>query len=108
VARRIGHQKHYQANAVSPLYSELRSSIAPTAPLALFVRRLPRFSKSRSDLQVDMPQKSEVSSSHWSRCDELRGGIELSGLSRLLDAELEGGPVMVVRQNVLGLVATPS
>ena len=24
-ARRIGHQKHYQANAASPLYPELRS-----------------------------------------------------------------------------------
>jgi predicted transcriptional regulator len=27
VARRIGHQKHYQANAASPLYSELRNIV---------------------------------------------------------------------------------
>ena len=30
VARRIGHQKHYQANAVSPLYSELRNIVLKT------------------------------------------------------------------------------
>src|ERR1700741_4487868 len=27
VARRIGHQRHYQANATSPLYSELRNIV---------------------------------------------------------------------------------
>ncbi len=27
VGRRIGHQKHYQANAASPLYSELRNIV---------------------------------------------------------------------------------
>src|SRR3954463_11480378 len=30
VTRRIGHQKHYQANATSPLYSELRSIVLKT------------------------------------------------------------------------------
>src|SRR5256885_17251804 len=30
VARRIGHQKHYQANAASPLYSELRNIVLTT------------------------------------------------------------------------------
>src|SRR5436190_3683467 len=34
VARRIGHQKHYQANATSPLYSELRSIVLKTVGLA--------------------------------------------------------------------------
>lgn len=30
VARRIGHQKHYQANAASPLFSELRDIVLKT------------------------------------------------------------------------------
>lgn len=34
VARRIGHQKHYQANAASPLFSELRSIVLKTIGLA--------------------------------------------------------------------------
>src|SRR3954470_22125140 len=34
VARRIGHQKHYQANASSPLFSELRNIILKTVGLA--------------------------------------------------------------------------
>ncbi len=34
VARRIGHQKHYQANAESPLFSELRSIVLKTVGLA--------------------------------------------------------------------------
>jgi predicted nucleotidyltransferase len=34
VARRIGHQKHYQANAASPLFSELRNIILKTVGLA--------------------------------------------------------------------------
>ncbi len=34
VAWRIGHQKHYQANAASPLYSELRSIVLKTVGLA--------------------------------------------------------------------------
>jgi predicted nucleotidyltransferase len=34
VARRIGHQKHYQANATSPLYSEVRSIVLKTVGLA--------------------------------------------------------------------------
>lgn len=34
VARRIGHQKHYQANAASPLYPELRSIVLKTVGLA--------------------------------------------------------------------------
>lgn len=34
VARRIGRQKHYQANAASPLYSELRSVVLKTVGLA--------------------------------------------------------------------------
>lgn len=34
VARRIGHQKHYQANALSPLFSELRSIVLKTVGLA--------------------------------------------------------------------------
>jgi predicted nucleotidyltransferase len=34
VARRIGHQKHYQANAASPLYSELRTIVLKTVGLA--------------------------------------------------------------------------
>src|SRR6266849_2822605 len=38
VARRIGHQKHYQANAASPLYSELRSIVLKTVGLAEPVR----------------------------------------------------------------------
>ena len=33
VARRIGHQKHYQANALSPLFSELRSIVLKTVGL---------------------------------------------------------------------------
>lgn len=33
-ARRIGHQKHYQANAASPLYSELRDIVLKTVGLA--------------------------------------------------------------------------
>ena len=34
IARRTGHQKHYQANAASPLYSELRSIVLKTVGLA--------------------------------------------------------------------------
>ena len=34
VARRIGRQKHYQANAASPLYSELRGIVLKTVGLA--------------------------------------------------------------------------
>jgi predicted nucleotidyltransferase len=34
VARWIGHQKHYQANAESPLYSELRGIVLKTIGLA--------------------------------------------------------------------------
>ena len=34
VAWRIGHRKHYQANASSPLYSELRSIVLKTVGLA--------------------------------------------------------------------------
>jgi predicted nucleotidyltransferase len=34
VTRRIGHQKHYQANAASPLYSELRTIVLKTVGLA--------------------------------------------------------------------------
>ena len=34
VARRIGHQRHYQANPASPLYSELRSIVLKTVGLA--------------------------------------------------------------------------
>ena len=34
VTRRIGHQKHYQANAASPLFSELRSIVLKTVGLA--------------------------------------------------------------------------
>src|SRR5215213_10434381 len=34
VARRIGHQKHYQANAASPLFSELRNIMLKTVGLA--------------------------------------------------------------------------
>src|SRR5262245_57107751 len=34
VARRIGHQKHYQANAASPLFPELRSIVLKTVGLA--------------------------------------------------------------------------
>jgi predicted nucleotidyltransferase len=33
VARRIGHQRHYQANALSPLFSELRSIVLKTVGL---------------------------------------------------------------------------
>src|SRR5919201_228951 len=33
VARRIGNQKHYQANAASPLYSELRNIVLKTVGL---------------------------------------------------------------------------
>src|SRR5438309_10884092 len=34
VARRIGHQKHYQANAASPLFPELRTIVLKTGGLA--------------------------------------------------------------------------
>lgn len=34
VSRRIGHQKHYQANAASPLFSELQSIVLKTVGLA--------------------------------------------------------------------------
>ena len=34
VARRIGHQKHYQANAASPLFSEVRNIVLKTVGLA--------------------------------------------------------------------------
>src|SRR5260221_4583446 len=34
VAPRIGHQKHYQANAASPLFSELRNIVLKTVGLA--------------------------------------------------------------------------
>src|SRR5437762_10197586 len=34
VARRIGHQKHYQANAASPLFGELRNIVLKTVGLA--------------------------------------------------------------------------
>jgi predicted nucleotidyltransferase len=34
VARRIGHQKHYQANAASPLYSELQNIVLKAVGLA--------------------------------------------------------------------------
>jgi predicted nucleotidyltransferase len=34
VTRRIGHQKHFQANAASPLYSELRDIVLKTVGLA--------------------------------------------------------------------------
>jgi len=34
VARRIGHQKHYQANPASPLFSELRNIVMKTVGLA--------------------------------------------------------------------------
>jgi len=34
VSRRIGHQKHYQANAASPLFSELRNIVLKTVGLA--------------------------------------------------------------------------
>ena len=34
VGRRIGHQKHYQANAASPLFSELRTIVLKTVGLA--------------------------------------------------------------------------
>jgi predicted nucleotidyltransferase len=34
VTRRIGHQKHYQANAASPLFSELRNIVLKTVGLA--------------------------------------------------------------------------
>jgi predicted nucleotidyltransferase len=34
VARRIGHQKHYQANAASPLFSELRNIVLKTVGVA--------------------------------------------------------------------------
>ena len=38
VARRIGHQKHYQANAASPLFSELRNIVLKTVGLAEPIR----------------------------------------------------------------------
>jgi len=34
LGRRIGHQKHYQANAASPLFAELRSIVLKTVGLA--------------------------------------------------------------------------
>jgi predicted nucleotidyltransferase len=34
VARRIGHQRHYQANAASPLFSDLRNIVLKTVGLA--------------------------------------------------------------------------
>jgi predicted nucleotidyltransferase len=34
LGRRIGHQKHYQANAASPLFSDLRSIVLKTVGLA--------------------------------------------------------------------------
>jgi predicted nucleotidyltransferase len=34
VTRRIGHQKHYQANAASPLFSDLRNIVLKTVGLA--------------------------------------------------------------------------
>jgi predicted nucleotidyltransferase len=34
VSRRIGHQKHYQANAASPLFPELRNIVMKTVGLA--------------------------------------------------------------------------
>jgi predicted nucleotidyltransferase len=34
VTERVGHQKHYQANAASPLYPELRSIVLKTVGLA--------------------------------------------------------------------------
>ncbi|MGH9237408.1 MAG: transcriptional regulator [Vicinamibacterales bacterium] len=34
VSRRIGHQKHYQANAASPLFPELRNIVLKTVGLA--------------------------------------------------------------------------
>src|SRR4029453_10899402 len=36
--RRIGHQKHYQANASSPLFAELRSIVLKTVGLAEPIR----------------------------------------------------------------------
>jgi predicted nucleotidyltransferase len=38
VARRIGNQKHYQANASSPLFSELRNIVLKTVGLAESLR----------------------------------------------------------------------
>jgi len=38
VARRIGNQKHYQANAASPLFAELRSMVLKTVGLAELLR----------------------------------------------------------------------
>ena len=38
VGRRIGHQKHYQANSESPLFGELRSIVLKTVGLAEPVR----------------------------------------------------------------------
>lgn len=34
VSRRVGHQKHYQANLASPLFTELRSIVLKTVALA--------------------------------------------------------------------------
>jgi len=46
-ARRIGHQKHYQANEASPLYAELRNIVLKTVGLAEPLRDALRpFSKS--------------------------------------------------------------
>jgi predicted nucleotidyltransferase len=43
--RRVGHQKHYQANADSPLFSEIRSIVLKTVGLAEPLRQaLARFS----------------------------------------------------------------
>jgi predicted nucleotidyltransferase len=39
VGRRIGQQKHYQANAVSPLFEELRGIVVKTVGLAEPVRK---------------------------------------------------------------------
>lgn len=39
VTRRIGNQKHYQANAASPLFSELRNIVLKTVGLAEPLRR---------------------------------------------------------------------
>lgn len=34
ISRRIGHQKHYQANTASPIFGELRSIVLKTVGLA--------------------------------------------------------------------------
>jgi predicted nucleotidyltransferase len=38
VARRVGHQKHYQANVASPLFSEVRGIVLKTVGLAVPLR----------------------------------------------------------------------